>query len=173
MNEDKMIRRDRMRFRKNKLSANLALLAIVFDVLYFVSIYQSDKGNYYYTYMIGISVIYNLIFMLATFLSEEGVKNYKKNYSFVLVVLGVLQIVRIFILPMQAHTYVDPAMGFAEPPMGNGQFTYLVTLLVLSAGCLVASAVINYIKCVTLEAHMKYLEEQSAKDAGILAEKSV
>ena len=170
MNEDQMIRRDRMRFRKNKMSSNLAILAIVFDVFYFVSIYQSDKGNYYYTYMIGISVIYNLIFMLAAFLSAEGVKSYKKNYSYLLALLGVGQIVRIF---MQAHTYVDAAAGLTEPPMGNGQFTYLVALLVLSAVCLVAAGVVNYIKCVTLEAHLKYLEEQSAQGAGSLAAKSV
>ena len=38
----KTIKKDRLRYTKNKLSANLAYLGIVFDVLYFVSIYSSD-----------------------------------------------------------------------------------------------------------------------------------
>ena len=38
---------------------------------------------------------------------------------------------------------------------------------------LVTAGVVNYIKCVTLEAHLKYLEEQSAQGAGSLAAKSV
>lgn len=171
MNEEQMIRRDRMRFKKNKLSANLTLLAIVLDVLYFVNIYQNDAGSYYHNWIIGVSVVYNLIFMLAAFLSEEGVKNYKKLYSIPLVILGAIQIVRIFILPWQAHSYINVDAGFPEPPMGNGQFTYLVILLIASAVCLVAAAVINFIKCNALAVHMKMLEERSAA-SGALAGKS-
>lgn len=159
MNEERMIRQDRMRFTKNSLSANLAILAIVFDVFYFVNIYQSDRGNYYYSYIIGISIVYNLVFMLAAFLSSEGVKNYRKNYTYLLLVLGVLQIVRIFILPTQAH---NATLASGEQVMGNGQFTALVGLLIASAVCLVASAAINYFKCTALEAHMKTLAEKSA-----------
>ena len=159
MNEEQMIRRDRMRFKNNKMSANLTLLAILLDVLYFVNIYQNDADTYYYQYMIGISIIYNLVFMLAAFLAEEGVKNYKKSYSIPLVILGVIQIVRIFILPMDAHTTI---LDNGAPAMGNGQFTYLVILLIASAACLVVAAVVNLIKCSALESHMKMLEEQSA-----------
>ncbi len=162
MNEEQMIRRDRMRFKKNKLSANLTLLAIVLDVLYFVNIYQNDAGSYYHSLLIGVSIVYNLIFMLAAFLSEEGVKSYKKTYSIPLIILGIGQIVRIFILPMQAHSYINAEAGFPEPPMGDGQFTYLIILLVLSAVCLVAAAVINFMKCTALESHMKMLEGRSA-----------
>ena len=73
--DDRFVKRDRMRYTKNSLSSSLALLAIVFNVLYFVSIYQSDKGKFYYTILIGASVLYNLVFMLMAFLSSEGVKN--------------------------------------------------------------------------------------------------
>lgn len=67
-NQDvKTIQMDRMRYTKNTLSANLVLLAIVADALYFVSLYQSDVGTYYYNILIGASVVYNLVFMLAAF----------------------------------------------------------------------------------------------------------
>ena len=38
MNDEKTIQLDRMRFTKNTTSANLALLAILFNVLFFISI---------------------------------------------------------------------------------------------------------------------------------------
>ena len=63
--EERTIQKDRMRYTKDKLSANLVLAAIVLDALYFVSIYQTDVGTYYYTWVIGASIIYNLLFMLS------------------------------------------------------------------------------------------------------------
>ena len=171
MNEERIIRRDRMRFKKNKLSANLTLLAILLNVLYFVNIYQNDTGSYYHTYMIGISVVYNLIFMLVSFLAEEGVKNYKKNFCIPLLILGVIQIVRIFILPWDAHHTLVQVKGDEVLAMGDGQFTYLVILLIASAVCLVAASVVNFVKCAALESHMKMLEGQP-DGAGALAGKS-
>ena len=70
--EQKQIRLDRMRYTKNTRSSRLALLAIVFDVLYFVSIYSSDVGSWYYSLLIGASIVYNLLFMLMAFLSSAS-----------------------------------------------------------------------------------------------------
>ena len=47
MDEQRRISLDRMRYTKNTLSSSLALCAIVFNVLYFVSIYESDVGSWY------------------------------------------------------------------------------------------------------------------------------
>lgn len=77
--EERTIQRDRMRFIKNSLASNLALLGIVLNVFYFVSLYKSDVGTYYYNILIGASIVYNLVFMLAVFLSSEGVKNYNSH----------------------------------------------------------------------------------------------
>lgn len=155
--EERTIQRDRMRFIKNSLSANLALLGIIFDVFYFVSIYQSDVDVYYYNILIGASIVYNLVFMLAVFLSSEGVKNYKKNYSYVLAVVGVLQFVRIFIIPTRAHS-ATILIGEEEiVVMQNGQFMWVTVCLVLSGVCLIASAAVNYIKCRELSEHLESL----------------
>ena len=162
MTEERTIRRDRMRFIKNSLSSNLAILGILFDVFYFVSIYKSDVGTYYYNIQIGASVVYNLIFMLAVFLSSEGVKNYKKNYSYLLAFIGIMQIVRIFAIPMQAHTTPTIVGGVETMVMGDGQFLAVVAFLGISAACLIASAVVNFIRCQELSAHLKELEFQKA-----------
>lgn len=160
--EDRTIQRDRMRFIKNSLSSNLAILGILFDVFYFVSLYQSDVDTYYYNILIGASIVYNLIFMLAVFLSSEGVKNYKKNYSYLLAAIGAVQIVRIFIIPMRAHSATTLVNGETVAVMQDGQFMWAAACLVISAVCLVASAVVNFIRCNELEAHLKTLGGQGA-----------
>ena len=162
MTDERTIQRDRMRFIKNSLSSNLAILGILFNVFYFVSLYQSDVGTYYYNIKIGASIVYNLIFMLAVFLSSEGVKNYKKGYSYALALIGLMQIVRIFNIPMQAHTATTISNGAEVAIMGNGQFYTIVAFLAISAVCLIASAAVNLTKCKALEEHLKSLGIQNA-----------
>ena len=154
MNDDRSVQLDRMRYTKNTTSSRLALLAIVFDVLFFISIYKSDVGTYYYTMTIGGSIIYNLIFLLAAFLCSEGVKKYQTVYSWVMIVLGILQIARIFIIPMDAHRTIINS----EPVMGNAQFIFTVVCLALAAACLFAGAVINLKKSRALSAHLASLQ---------------
>ena len=161
MNDDNFIKRDRMRFIKNSQSANLCYLAILLNVFYFVSIYKSDVGTYYYNILIGASIVYNLIFMLAVFLSSEEVKNYNKKYSYLLAVIGILQIVRIFIIPMRAHTAKTVVNGAEVLVMHNGQFTRVCAYLALSAACLLAAAAINIKKCNELSEHMKSIGVQN------------
>lgn len=160
--EDRSIQRDRMRYVKNSLSSMLAIVGILFNVFYFVSIYKSDVDTWYYNILIGASIVYNLVFMLAVFLASEGVKNYKKNYSYVLAVVGVLQIVRIFIIPMRAHAAETLVNGETVMVMQDGQFYRVVIYLVASAICLIASAVVNMIRCRELSEHLKTLGVQSA-----------
>ena len=139
MSDAIVTRMDRMRYTKNTVSSRLALLAIVFDILFFISIYKSDVGTYYYTITIGVSIIYNLIFLLAAFLCSEGVKNYRTSYSWAMIVLGIVQLVRIFILPADAHRTLLNNV----PVMGDGQFIRVVIYLAASAVCLFLSAIVN------------------------------
>lgn len=159
--EDKLISRDRMRFVKNSACANLCYLGLLFDVFYFVLIYRQDVGTYYYKLQIGASIIYNLVFMLAVFLASEAVKNYKKGYTYVLLVAGVMQIVRIFDIPMVAHGAMTLVNGVETKVMGDGVFIKAVVYLGVSAAALLFSAVLNYIRCSELEAHMKTLENNA------------
>ena len=160
--EDRAVQRDRMRFVKNSLSSNLAILGILLDVFYFVSIYKSDVGTWYYTILTGASIVYNLVFMLAVFLSSEGVKNYKRGYSYLLIALGVFQAVRIFIIPMRAHTAETLINGAATVVMQDGQFYRVAAYLLISGACLIASAVVNLIRCRALAEHLKTLDAQGA-----------
>lgn len=159
-----LIKKDRLRYSKNKLSSNLTLLAIVFNALYFVSIYKSDVGSYYYSYIIGISVVYNLLFMLIAFLASEGVKSYKLNYSYVLVALGLGQIVRIFILPIDAKNAVITLSQESQQVMQDGQFMRVCIYLIASAALCVIAGITAFIKTRTLTSYEAELE-QKAKGA--------
>ena len=178
MNEELTISQDRMRFEKNTKSSRLALLAIAFNVLYFISIYTVNHTAYY-TWWMGVSIVYNLIFMLAAFLSSEGAKNYKTVYSKVMIILAVLQIVRIFLIPGTMHaTLVDEAtpvleteinlLGYHIPAtmdnvvMDTAQYFRVVLYLIASAVCLTAGAVINNRKSKALAAHIANLRLHQA-----------
>lgn len=156
------IKKDRLRYTKDSFSSSLVLLAIVFDCLFFVSIYQSDVGTYYYNWVIGVSIIYNLIFLLAAFLASESVKSRKSGYSGVLILLGVVQIVRIFILPTKAHAATALVNGVEVTVMGNKQYLYCVVCLVASAVCCIVAAVVSAKNNKILADYMKTIENKAA-----------
>lgn len=159
--EDQIVRKDRMLYTKDKLSANLVLAAIVFDALYFVSVYNSDVGSYYYNWVIGASIIYNLLFMLGAFLASEGVKNRRNGYSIMLVLLGVMQFVRVFYLPAKAHAATVTIKGEELAVMDDTQYLYVVVCLAVSGLCCVAGAVSSFLNNKTLAEYVRSLEKQS------------
>lgn len=160
--EELTIKKDRMRYTKNSLSGNLVICAIVFDALYFISIYSSDVGSYYYSWVIGVSIVYNLLFLLSAFLASESVRNRKTGYSGFLMVAGVLQIGRVFYLPMNAHSATVSISGADVAVMENGQFVYVTVLLVLSGICCIVAGITSYKSNKTLAEYMRSIEKQPA-----------
>ena len=159
---DRELKLDRMRYVKNTASSRLCYLAILLNVLYFVSIYKSDVGNWYYQILIGASVVYNLLFMLMAFLASEGVKNYQASYSWLLYFLGAGQIVRIFILPLQAHSALVKIGGEEMLVMGNAQFIRVIVYLAASGACCLLAGIVGIRKSRALAAHMAGLEQKAA-----------
>lgn len=154
--DEKQIRKDRLRFTKNTFSSGLAYLAILFNVFYFVSIYKSDIGNYYYTWLTGASIIYNLLFMLTVFLCSEGVKNYHLGYSVTLLAVGAMQFVRIFVIPQRAVSTMVKVGELEEAAMSSGQHTRVVIYLVISGVLCFIAGMVGIYKSITLT---KYLQE--------------
>ena len=161
--EDHLTRMDRMRYTKDTLSSGLVLLAIVLDALYFVSIYKTDVGSYYYTWTIGASIIFNLVFLLAAFLSSEGVKNRSKGYFVPLLILGVLQICRVFYLPAKAYAATVTIAGVETPVMEQSQYLFTVICLAVSGLFCIAAAVISAINNVSLDRYLRSMEQEEVK----------
>ena len=149
------IKKDRMRFIKNTTSATLCYIAILFNVLYFANIYSTDVGTYFYNINIGISVVYNLLFLLFTFLCSEGVKGYSKGYSIFLLFIGAMQVVRIFEIPTKAHEAILVINDIETQVMGDEQFTLVVVFLAISAVCCIAAGIVGLVKTITLENYKK------------------
>ena len=153
------MKKDRLRYSKNTLSSSLTILSIVFNALYFIIIYKSDVGSFYYTYLIGISIVYNLLFMLISFLASEGVKNYNINYSYALIVLGIGQIIRIFILPTSAHSSVITLSSESQQVMSDGQFFTVCVFLIGSAAFSIMAGITAFVKTKTLRSYEAEIEE--------------
>ncbi len=157
MTQIKDVSTDRMRYTKNTISATLSYIAIVLNAFYFISIYSTDVGSYFYTIEIGVSVIYNLLFMLFVFLASEGVKAYDFKFSLLLIVIGALQIVRIFGIPLNAFQTIIKLGTKKLQVMEADQFILCIALLVLSAAAAIAGGVIGIIKTKKLRSYEKSL----------------
>lgn len=161
-----VIKDDIQRYKKNKFAANLALLGIVFACIYFMFLYSEVKNdNFYYKWPIAIDVIYNLFFLLFVFLFSEQVKNYNRKMFWAQVVVGVMQFVRIFWLPLAgiAETAYIPMTGIEltngyKAVISGGTFAILVVGLAGSGVCVIASAVVGYLRSKSLEEFNKKLE---------------
>jgi len=153
------IKKDRLRYTKNSTSALFCYIAILFNVFYFVSIYNKDVGNFYYSKTIGFSVVCNLLFLLLTFLCSEGVKGYKLGYSIALIPLGIFQLVRIFGIPASAHSTVLSLNGTETVVMEDKQFYWVCACLVVSALSCFISAAIGIHKTKTLRDYEKQIQK--------------
>ncbi len=157
--EEKTIALDRMRYTKDTLSANLILVAIVLDALYFVKLYQFDRGSWFYTWQIGASVIYNLLFLLSAFLCSEGCKNRQSGYMPLMAFLGVMQFVRIFYFPMRALNATIIEGEVENPVITQGDFTYMIVLLIISGVCMLVACVTNTLNNKRLADYQKSLQK--------------
>ena len=153
--EKRAIKIERMAYTKDKIPSWLALLAIIANVLFFVSIYRTNLSAYY-NYTIGVSVLTNLLFMLATFLCSEGVKTYKKSFGIAMIVLGAIEIGRIFFFPYKGITTIESTTN--EPVMTANQFAFTVICLSLAAVLLVVGGIISIRDSRVLENSLKSKE---------------
>ncbi|MCD8372772.1 MAG: hypothetical protein LUD27_05685 [Clostridia bacterium] len=139
-----VIQSDIMRYRPNKFSSNFTLLSIAFGCLYFLVLYGQYTRSYelnvevvFFDVGMGLSVIYNLVFLLLTFYMSIQIKNYRKSASYVLIGLAVIQVLRIFWYPVR---------GLSKDLISAGDFTVMIIWLALSAACLIVAAVFGIIR---------------------------
>lgn len=166
----KLINKDIMRYKSNKLASSLAILGIVFNCLYFMLMYSINVTNYFYTLEIGISVILTLLVLLLVFYSSVGVKGYIKGFSYVLWVIAAVQIIRMVCGPIIAATGVSwfTEEKFTDVLQSRYFFTnigntacciILVIYLAASAACLISAGVVGFIRAVQLEKFNKQIED--------------
>ncbi len=178
--DEKLTKLDRMRYTSDSASSTMVILAIVLNVLFYVGIYQcdhvTDKAEpsfFYYSWTIGASVIYNLLFLLFCFLASVGVKGRRPGYSVPLAVIGVMQFVRIFYIPAitTGKPQIGSLFGIAQEftptyvvgdvtyqVMTNGHYLFSVIMLAVSGVLLIVAAVNSHLNNRKLAAYMATIE---------------
>lgn len=172
-NKNPILQKDIMQYKKNKLAANLALLGLAAGCVYFMILYaqvslsqlnftnKNSPSLFYYKWSIAVDVIYNLFFLLFVFFFSEQVKNYKRNMFVFQLIVGVLQVARIFWLPLT---------GYLKGPTNIGGFLGMAIALGISGACIMASAVIGFIRSKSLDDYLKSVEEGKVDIDAVLKE---
>lgn len=167
MNSNQVLKDDTLRYKKNKLPANLALLALVFNCLYFCLLYAvktprlpDDTITKWVTIEIGISVLLTLVTLLVGFLCSEGIKGYNKKFCIPLLVLAAIQVIRIFGYPLYGlqNDLLRVTYFWIDPNSSVFEFIMMLIWLLASAACYIVSAVLGFINTKRLEAHLKAVE---------------
>ena len=178
-NTNQILQDDLLQYRKNSLPANLTLLGLIFNVLFFCIAYcitapttASGDPSLFVTILMGGSVILTLVMLLTTFLASEGIKAYKKKFVVVLIVLAVIQFARIFVFPIYVLQHQEFVRTYFWIRTGNS--TILGVMMIfwqcLSVACYVAAAVIGYRNCKKREDHVKAVENGEINMEQIFAE---
>ena len=140
----KRIKVEKMKYKNDSISYALVLLSLVVNILYFANLYKNN-AQFYYTIEMGMSVLYNLIFMLGVFMCAEFIKKYNRNYAIATFVLGIMQIVRIFNYPLDA---------LKEGALSQGNYNQLVIFLVISGALLIAGSIISFVNSTLLKEYV-------------------
>ena len=178
------IKTDIMRYKTNGISFWLCMLAIVLNVAMFLIIYTTKSCTS--DFELGIDLLVNVIFMLAVFLTAEKTKAYNKNAGFFAIGIGLVEILRIFWIPVKYHkmwlvwseetkliTETLTAQGKTPEEiatslpilsgLNNVQFTWCIILLVAACLALIAAGIVAIIKSNKLSAHLAKLEEKAGE----------
>ena len=147
-----------MRYHKNSFSYILCLLAIVFNICYFAfalePIMEGLPVNIGMT--IALDVVINIVFMLFTFLGGEKIKTYDIKWNFIVFVMGIAEILRIFIVPNLEYVLVN-SEEFVPFITGIDK-TLSIIFLIAAGACLIVASIIGYQRAVLLH---KYLKEEA------------
>ena len=119
-----------MKYQADKLSYLLCILGIIFNVIYFVSIYTNR--DIVPDAVVGADVLINIIFMMIVFMASEKLKLYEKKWNVYAALLGLVQILRVFWLPMH---YKNLEM------LTGTKFTLILVWLISSAAVLIFAGI--------------------------------
>ena len=158
MDKDR-IKLDRMRYVKDSTPSLFAILAVVFDILYFVLIYKINN-EYFYNFMIGVSIVVNLLFMLFGFWCSIEVQNYHGKFGYLMIALGIIQIIRIFVYPMRAYGQKVLVGEEMVSVMTKGQFSQSIIYLVAAAALMIIGGLISIRNTKTLQNYLGTLEKK-------------
>ncbi len=143
---------DILRYKTNKVSFNLIMIALVVNCLAFLDYY--GRKNVKPDIWLGLDVIINILMLLAFFVTAEETKAYRKLFGGVSIGLAVIQIARIFFIPLK----------YSNALIEYGSFIYIVILYVLSALLLVGAGLVCLFRSNVLYSYLDSLKQAEVKE---------
>ena len=171
--DESNIQGEMMRYRSNSISYSLGMVGILFSIFGAFIWLNSVKWNA----SVIIKILGNIAILLFGFLSIEKVKAYSKEYSYVLLGIGGICILRLFWIPVQLFVWYgkylanpndieiadhlgptvigDPIKNSYLPQSGYFRGTAALILIAIAAVLFIASGVIGYLKACKYHEYMK------------------
>ncbi len=145
------VQKDILRYKSNSLARSFCFIAIICNCLAFLFVYSTMSKV---SYLTGIDIVFNILFMLFTFLTAEKIKVYNKNASFAALGLGLLEITHYFWYILIIYTQegsIEAWVNYAD-----------LILMMVSGGLLIVAAIANYFRSSILENYLNTLAETDA-----------
>lgn len=142
-----------LRYTTNKMSFWFVILAIVFNCLAFLDYY--GKKGVTPDIFLGLDVIINILVLLACFVTAEEVKAYKEVFAYVAFGLAVVQIARIFFIPLKYSKVLINSYGTS--------YVYIIILYILSAIALVFGGIVCVLRSRILKNYLFSKESNEVK----------
>ena len=89
------LKKDRMRYQANQVSYNLGLFSFLFYCIYLASTMDNIPKNI----LLGLEIFINLGVLMVLFLGIEKARNYNVGWSWTIIALGSVSILRVFWQP--------------------------------------------------------------------------
>lgn len=181
LKKDQNLECEMMRYRNNGLSYKLGFGGIGCSIFAAFICLNSFNPN---SFLVIVKILMNIAILLFGFLSIEKAKAYSKQGSIALIVLGGVNIARIFWVPLLLIYNFNKWKGAAPadkaqyeqfigktitndtnnlinylPQDGNFRGWFAIILLILSAAFFISAGVIGYKKSVMLNNYMESLKE--------------
>ena len=144
---------DMLRYRTHKMGYMLCFLAIICDCVGFAFIYSTITAVDVFN---GLDIIFNILFMLFTFLVAEQVKVYNVKASYAALVLGGLEI---------GHLFWYPTVLFAAGNLSNSVYVLNVRCMITAGASLIIAGIANLFRGTILHNYLNELAktDESAK----------
>ncbi|MDE7263729.1 MAG: hypothetical protein K2N64_03620 [Anaeroplasmataceae bacterium] len=90
-------------FRPNQIDFFWLMLFIILNTI--ITIYSTSLMEY--TIRIFVFDIFNIVLTLVMFLAAEQIKKYHKEWSYIVIAIGVFQLVHLAFLPEKTNTVIN------------------------------------------------------------------
>lgn len=128
---NKTVNPEILRYKNNSLSFWMSMLAIIFQCIAFVFTYKCLGWTPEFS--TGLDIIINIIFLLFVFLASEKLKTYNVRWGYIIIGIGLVNLIRIFTYLIPTHYVLDSATNNMILNIDNFSFILSIVSYVLVA----------------------------------------